>query len=318
MGDVLTTPLVWLFAGVFAILGASSLLGRRLAARDPGTDAKKTATIANLRERITAWWVIVGVLAGAFLMGEAAVLVLFALVSFWCLREFLSLTPTPKADHYALAAAFYLVLPAQYLLLWNERFVIFAIAIPVYGFLGLPVLSALMGETRDFLQRVSKVQWAVMLAVYCTSHVPALLILDFPDQPLTGFGLLAFLLLVVQGSDVLQYTFGKLFGKHPVAPSVSPNKTWEGLLLGGAAATALGAALWWITPFPPLGAAAMALVLVIAGFFGGLVLSAVKRSLGAKDWGTMVEGHGGMLDRMDSLAFSAPLFFHLTNFFFTG
>ncbi len=318
MGDVLATPLVWLFAGVFAILGASSLLGMRLAARDDGSDAKKSATIANLRERIAAWWVIVAILAGAFLLGPAATLVLFGLVSFWCLREFLSLTPTPKADHYALAAAFYLVLPAQYLLLWHERFVIFAIAIPVYGFLGLPVLSALMGETRDFLQRVSKVQWAVMLAVYCTSHVPALLILDFPGQPATGFGLLAFLLLVVQGSDVLQYIFGKLFGKHPVAPSISPNKTWEGLLLGGAAAVALGAGLWWITPFPPLGAALMALVLVVAGFFGGLVLSAVKRSLGAKDWGTMVEGHGGMLDRMDSLAFSAPLFFHLTNYFFTG
>jgi phosphatidate cytidylyltransferase len=155
-----------------------------------------------------------------------------------------------------------------------------------------------------------------MLAVYCLAHAPALLILEIPGHAVGGFGLIAFLLLVVQFSDVAQYTVGKLAGRRRLAPAISPNKTWEGLIGGGLAATLLGGALHGLTPFGPLGALAMAAVLVAAGALGGLVLSAVKRSLGAKDWGTMVEGHGGMLDRVDSLAFAAPLFFHLTNYFF--
>ena len=204
------------------------------------------------------------------------------------------------------------------MLLWDDWYGLFAIAIPVYGFLLLPLIAVLSGETRDFLPRIAKVQWGLMLAVYCASHAPALLILDVPGARAGSLGLLAFLLLVVQGSDVLQYVFGKTLGRRKIAPRVSPNKTWEGFLGGGAAATLLGGALWWLTPFTPAGALAMAAAVVAAGFAGGLVLSAVKRSLGAKDWGTMVEGHGGMLDRMDSLAFAAPIFFHLTRYFFAG
>jgi phosphatidate cytidylyltransferase len=144
------------------------------------------------------------------------------------------------------------------------------------------------------------------------------LLLAVPGAPAGNFGLLAFLLIVAQGSDVLQYVFGKTLGRRKIAPRVSPAKTWEGFLGGGAAAVLLGGGLWWLTPFSPVEAMAMALAVVLAGFAGGLVLSAVKRSLGAKDWGSMVEGHGGMLDRMDSLAFAAPIFFHLTRYFFTG
>jgi phosphatidate cytidylyltransferase len=115
---------------------------------------------------------------------------------------------------------------------------------------------------------------------------------------------------------VLQYVFGKLAGRHKVAPSVSPAKTWEGLIGGVASATALGAALWWITPFSPLQAAGLAFVACLMGFLGGLVFSAIKRDCGVKDWGRMIEGHGGMLDRLDSVIFAAPIFFHLTRFWF--
>ena len=121
--------------------------------------------------------------------------------------------------------------------------------------------------------------------------------------------MLFFLLAVVQFSDVMQYVFGKLFGRRKIAPLVSPSKTWEGLLGGGAAAVLAGAGLWWITPFSPVAAALMAGVIVIAGFLGGLSLSAIKRSMGAKDWGTMVRGHGGVLDRMDSVCFAAAAVF---------
>jgi phosphatidate cytidylyltransferase len=313
MAELLSRPLVALFLGLFLLLAVATAVGNRLARR--GNDAtEQAATLANLGERITSWWAIVAILAGAFLAGPLATILLFALVSFWCLREFTSLTPTPVADHYALAAAFYLFLPLQYLLLWDDWYGLFTIAIPVYGFLLLPLISVLSGETRDFLPRIAKVQWALMLAVYCASHAPAVLLLDIPRAPAGNFGLLAFLLLVVQGSDVLQYVFGKTMGRRRIAPRVSPNKTWEGFLGGGAVATLLGGGLWWLTPFSPV----QALAVVLAGFAGGLVLSAVKRSLGAKDWGSMVEGHGGMLDRMDSLAFAAPIFFHLTRFYFTG
>lgn len=310
VAGLVARPLVVLFFGLFACLAAATVTGRVLASR-----RGRTATLTNLGDRITSWWVMVTLLALAFALGPAATILLFALVSFWCLREFTSLTPTPVADHYALAAAFYLFLPLQYALLWSDWYGLFAIAIPVYGFLLLPLISTLSGDTADFLPRIAKIQWALMLAVYCTSHVPAVLLLDIPAAPAGNFGLLAFLLLVVQGSDVLQYVFGKTLGRRKVAPRVSPNKTWEGLLGGGGAAVLVGGALWWLTPFTPFEALAMAVAVVAAGFAGGLVLSAVKRSLGAKDWGSMVEGHGGMLDRVDSLAFAAPIFFHLTRYF---
>ena len=123
--------------------------------------------------------------------------------------------------------------------------------------------------------------------------------------------LVVFLLLTVQSSDVFQYIWGKLLGRHALSKQISPSKTVEGLVGGVLSATVMGAALWWITPFSPVEAAFVALVINTLGFFGGFVLSAIKRDRGVKDWGHLIEGHGGMLDRVDSLAFSAPVFFHL-------
>jgi phosphatidate cytidylyltransferase len=156
-----------------------------------------------------------------------------------------------------------------------------------------------------------------MTCVYCLSHVPALLTLNIPDYEGRQLLLVAFLVFVVQGSDVLQYVWGKLFGKNKIAPTLSPSKTVEGFLGGALSATALGAALWWITPFTVLQAAAMGLVITLMGFFGGLVMSAIKRDRGVKDWGTLIEGHGGMLDRLDSVVFAAPIFFHLIRYYHT-
>ena len=305
---------VVLFAIVLAILVAGSVVGAVLARRV--RDEAGLATVRNLNARVRAWWFMVAVFAIAFLLGPTVTLILFALTSFYCLREFITLTPTRPADHRAVATAFYLFIPLQYYLIGIDWPTLFAIAIPVYAFLLLPVLSALSGDTANFLERTAKIQWGLMLTVYCISHAPALLILDIPGHEGDNFLWLFFLIAVVQLSDVLQYVFGKLYGKRQVAPRVSPSKTWEGLIGGGASAVLIGAALFWITPFSPLQAGAMALAIVVAGFCGGLVLSAIKRSLGAKDWGSMIEGHGGALDRMDSVTFAAPIFFHLTNYFF--
>lgn len=306
----MTEKMTLLIGGVFALLSLASIVGFVLSRRKPGE------TVVNLNARIKAWWAMVAVFSVAFFVGKELTIALFALTSFFCLREFLSITPTRAEDHRAIAVAFYLFIPLQYWLIWDEWQTLFTILIPVWAFLLLPVLAVLKGETEDFMARTARIQWALMLAVFCISHAPALLILKFPGYEGQNFLLLFFLITVVQLSDVLQYVFGKLFGRHKVAPRVSPAKTWEGLLGGGLAATAVGAALWWITPFAPWQAALMALAIVLAGFCGGLVLSAVKRSLGAKDWGTMIEGHGGVLDRMDSVSFAAPVFFHLANYFF--
>lgn len=304
-----------LFAGVLGVLLTASLAARVLAARAAG--GADDPLVRNLSQRVSAWWVMVALLGAAFSLGFHGVLVLFALASFQATREFLTLTYTRRADHYALLAVFFLVLPVQYWLIGIEWYAVYSIFIPVYGFLLLPILSAFRGDPKRYLDRVAEVQWAMMTCIYCLSHVPALLTLEVPGYEGRGLLLVAFLVLVVQGSDVLQYVAGKLFGRTKVAPTLSPSKTVEGLVGGVAAATLLGAALWWITPFAPLQAAAMALVISIMGFLGGLVMSAIKRDRGVKDWGMLIEGHGGVLDRLDSVIFSAPIFFHLTRYFYT-
>lgn len=306
---------VLLFAGIGGILVLAStvaaLLRWRIAHGQPH------AVIDNLVSRINAWWVMVIAIGLAFIFGKTGVLVLFYLISFYALREFLSLAYTRRADHNAMTAAFFIALPAQYFLIWIEWYGLYSIFIPVYAFLILPILAALGGDTKRFLERTSKVQWGLMICVYCISHVPALLTLNIPGYEGRHLLLIAFLVLVVQGSDVLQYIWGKLLGKRKVAPELSPSKTWEGLIGGVLSATALGAALYWITPFNPWQAALIAFTICLMGFFGGLVMSAIKRDRGVKDWGHMIEGHGGMLDRLDSVVFAAPIFFHVIRYWWT-
>ncbi len=304
-----------IFASIGATLVLASVVGfllkRRRAPDQPH------GAIDNLNARIRAWWVMVLVIGLAFVFGRAGVIVLFLFVSFFALREFMSLTYTRRGDHDALATSFFIVLPLQYWFVWSGWYGLYSIFIPVYAFLVLPILSALSGDTMRFLERAAKVQWGLMVCVFCISHVPALLTLDIPGFEGRNLLLIVFLVLVVQSSDVLQYIWGKLFGRHRFAPDVSPSKTLEGLIGGVASATAIGAALWWITPFKPWQSALIALAINVMGFLGGLVMSAIKRDRGVKDWGDMIEGHGGMLDRLDSVVFAAPVFFHVTRYWWT-
>ena len=275
------------------------------------------AVIDNLNARINAWWVMILIIFAAAALGFYGVIGLFFVISFMALREFLSLLYIRRGDHLALAACFYVILPIQYILVAIDWFSMFTIFIPVYGFLFLPILSALLGDTAHFLDRSTKVQWALMISVFCISHIPAILTLDiegFEDKKLL---LMIFLILVVQSSDVLQYVWGKLFGKHKIAPKLSPSKTVEGFVGGVVSASVLGGLLYWLTPFDPVQAVLMSLLICLMGFLGGLVMSAMKRSMGVKDWGNMISGHGGMLDRMDSLCFAAPIFFHVVRYYWT-
>lgn len=304
--------LLTVFAAVFAALAVSSTIAAVLKWRlAPGAS---TAVVDNLNARINAWWWMVGVLAVAFLIGEGGIIVLFALISFQALREFISLTHTRRGDHRALMWCFFFFLPLQYLLVATHWYGLFSILIPVYAFLLLPISSTLGRDAERFLERAAKVQWGLMICVYCISHVPALLCLEIPGFEGRNAQLIVFLILTVQSSDVFQYVWGKLLGKHKLSPAISPSKTVEGLVGGVLTATALGAALYWLTPFAVWQAALVALTINIVGFFGGFVLSAIKRDRGVKDWGTLIEGHGGMLDRVDSISFSAPIFFHIIRY----
>lgn len=301
-----------LLAGVTGILVLASVVGLFLKLRV--AQGSPHAVIDNLNARIKAWWMMVGIIGLALLAGRAGVIVLFAFASFVALREYVTITPTRRGDHLALVMSFFVVLPFQYLLIWIEWYGLFSIFIPVYAYLILPILAALSGDARNFMQRTAEIQWGLMIGVFCISHVPALLILDIPGYEDRNAFLLVFLVLVVQSSDVLQYVWGKLFGRRRIAPELSPSKTVEGFAGGVASATALGTALWWITPFSIGAAALISLVIALMGFLGGLVMSAIKRDRGVKDWGEMIEGHGGMLDRFDSICFSAPVFFHIVRY----
>ncbi len=304
----------WLYGGVLFLLLVSTLIGRILKIRHR-TDASR-ATIDNLNARIRAWWKMSAIFAAAVVLGRVGSLVLFGIISFLAMREYMTLVPTRRGDHRTLFWSFFLIMPLQYYLIGIQWYLLFAIMIPVLACIYIPPSIAIAGDTEHFLERASKIQFGTMVCVYSLSHLPALLLLNIPGFEEHDARLLLYLVIVDQMSDVLQYVWGKLIGKHKIAWRVSPNKTWEGFAGGVASATALGTALWWATPFTPLQSAGMSLMICILGFNGGLVMSAIKRDIGIKDFGVVVEGHGGILDRIDSLCFAAPIFFHLVRYYF--
>lgn len=309
----MTDNALFLLAGVLGVLVFATVVGRVLQVRSKETDPE--GPIANLNARINAWWIMVAVMAVAFLAGDIGVILLFAVCSFAALREFLTLTNTKTSDHLALALAFFVAIPLQYVSVAMNWYGFYSIFIPVYAFLLMPIASALRGETDNFLIRVAEAQWALMVSVFCISHVPALVTLNIAGYEGKNLFLIFFLVVVVQFSDVMQYVWGKLFGKHKIAPKLSPSKTVEGLVGGVLSASLLGAGLFWITPFTIWQAALLSVVITLMGFFGGLVMSAIKRDRGVKDWGHVIAGHGGFIDRLDSVIFSAPIFFHIVRFY---
>lgn len=305
----------WLVGGVLALLVVSSIAGGVLS-KTVQTDQGR-ATVQNLNARIRAWWMMVAVFGLAMATGGLGSIILFALTSFLALREFITLTPTRPGDHRTLFWIFFIILPLQYYLIAIKWYALFSIMIPVYAFLFVPLRSAMAGDCERFLERTAKIQWGLMICVYCVSYVPALLSLEISHYQGQNGKLMFYFVLVAQISDVLQYVWGKTLGRHKIAPNVSPSKTWEGFIGGILSATLIGMGLWWATPYTPLQSAGMSLTITLMGFGGGLVMSAIKRDRGVKDYGSMLAGHGGVMDRIDSLCFAAPVFFHLTRFYFT-
>ncbi|MBN1396049.1 MAG: phosphatidate cytidylyltransferase [Pirellulales bacterium] len=308
-----------LIGAVLVLLGAAEVIVWALRRNPSGNiDA---AILETFRLRVHAWWILLATLATAFLLGHVVTVVLFGLISFWALREFITLTPTRPGDHTTLFLVFTVVPLLQYVLVGLGAYGLYIIFIPVYVFLLIPPMIALSGDYKRFLERTAKIQVGLLICVYCLSYAPALLTLKLPELApgVADSGgnvrLLFFFVLVVQLSDALQYAWSQSPNKHVIVPTINTTRTWEGLLGGTASVTLIAAALWWATPFhgPKWWmAAAMGAVISLMCFAGGITMSAIKRDRGVSDFGTLVEGHGGVLDRIDSLCFAAPVFFHCT------
>ena len=312
-----------LFLVVFGVLALITLWavvrGLREAHHD-GTEAQARKMAARqLRALLQTSWAMATVFWVSWALGDTMATVLFALVSFLTLREFITLSPTRRGDHRSLVLAFFVVLPLQFIIVGSRSFDLFSVFIPVYVFLALPVVSALANDPERFLERSAKLQWGIMVCVYGMSHVPALLLLDFPQYEGKGAFLVFFLVLVVQTCMVVQHLVGRRLPHRPVAPQVSQSFQWASWLAGVGVGGVLGGLLSFITPFKPGQALGMALLACVAGSLGHLVMKALKRDRGITNWGMQgqsVTGAGGLLDRVDALCFAAPVFFHSVRWYF--
>ncbi len=307
-------PTLWALAGwlVLALL-VLTVVGEVLERFLPVGRGNKV--FKNINDRILAWWVMVVVLIGALALGKGGVIALFLVISFAALREFLSLTNTRLADSWALAAAFFFVLPVQYIAVGMDWPGVLSMFIPVYAFLFMPMLAALRGEPHSFLIRVAETQWSLMVSVFCVSHLPALVNLQIPGFEGRAALLILFFMTIVQGSDTIQYLWGRSFGKRQIASELSPSKTVEGLAAGTVGAAVLAALIFWITPFAWWQAALLGAVIFVMGFFGALVMAAIKRDRGIREWGPLMNAQGGVTDRLDTAIFAAPVFYYLVQFF---
>ena len=289
---------------VSALLVIASLIRWRLKRKNPQVD------YTELRQRIQSWWWMIAILFGVLLAPTNISITFFALLSFIALKEFFSIVPTRQADRRVLLWAYYAI-PVQYYWVATQWYGMFLIFIPIYVFLFLPMRAVFIGETKGFIRSLGTIHWAVMLAVLCISHIAYLLQLPVKNEQAGALGLVLFLIFITQFNDVCQYIWGKTLGKHKIIPKVSPKKTWEGFIGGVVTVTLIsGLVAPYLTPLTTLQGFVAGTLIAISGFVGDVVISAVKRDLVIKDSGNLIPGHGGLLDRVDSLIYTAPLFFH--------
>jgi phosphatidate cytidylyltransferase len=301
---------VYATAGIYAVLILATLIVWLLRRKHPGEKH------LELDQRTRSWWWMIGAFTLAVLLNRTVAIVFLGFISYLALKEYLSLIPTRRIDRSVLLFA-YLTIPIQFYWAATDWYGMFVVFVPVWMFLFFPALMAVKGETDGFLRAVGTLSWGVMMTVFTLSHMAMLLVSgDAVNKVAGGVGLLLFLVILTQFNDVAQYCWGKL-GSHKVTPKVSPKKTWEGLI-GGVATTIGVAALIgpYLTPMDHTWSAVAGGVIGIAGFLGDITMSAVKRDLGVKDMSGLIPGHGGILDRVDSLTYAAPAFAHFFRYFF--
>lgn len=301
---------VYATSGVWVLLVVATVIVLVMRARHPGE-------YGELVDRTASWWWMIGAFTFAIAVSKTVALVFLGFISYLALKEYLSLIPTRRIDRGLLLFA-YLAIPLQYYWAAIDWYGMFIVFVPVWLFLFFPSLMALRGDTRGFLPAVGTLSWGLMLTVFALSHLAMLLVSGGVYNPVaSGVGLLFFVVVLTQFNDVAQYTWGKLLGRHQVTPTVSPNKTWAGLIGGVLTTVAIAAALGpYLTPMSALWSALAGGVIGVAGFLGDVTISAMKRDLGVKDTGGLIPGHGGILDRVDSLTYAAPAFFHFYRYFF--
>jgi phosphatidate cytidylyltransferase len=303
--------------GIFALLAAGTAIIWALRRAHPERD------YTELFQRTKSWWLMAAIFTAAVLVNRVAGLAFLGVVSFLALKEYLSIIPTRRADRRVLFFL-YLAIPIQYYWVaigWYGMFIIF---VPVYMLLFLPLPMLVIGQTQGFLRAVGTLHWGLMVTVFSLSHAAYTLMLPLAPaarggwaDPHVGPALMIYLVVLTQLNDVAQYVWGKLLGRRKIMPAVSPNKTWEGFLGGVVTSAALSAALGpWLTPIDAGGAAILGAILGVAGFVGDVTVSALKRDLGLKDTSQFLPGHGGVLDRVDSLTYTAPLFLHYVRYFY--
>lgn len=303
----------WIFTTMLMALTAATVVGQML--RRQNELGVNPAVVEQFNLRVRAWWMLTAMLAVGYMFDSPkATVVLFGFLSVWALREFITITPTRMADHRTLSWVFFVFTPLQFYLVATDNYEAFSILIPVYAFLFIPARIALAGDFKRYLERCTTIQTGLMICVYCLSYAPAMLSLRPADSD--PYLLLLFFFIITALSDAFHYVCEKLMGKHLIAPAISQNKTWEGFLGGLGCASLCGMALYWASPFPnqPALAAMAAAVISAMGYCGGLTMSAIKRDRGVKDYGTLLAGHSGLLDRIDSICFAAPVFYHLTRY----
>ena len=301
---------LWFLTGLYAILVAASIAIRMIRPKMSEDDYRE------LYLRIRSWWIMITVFSLALALSRKASLVFFGVISFLALKEYFSIIPTRRADRRILFWA-YLCIPFQYIWAANGRYGMFLVFIPVYAFLLLPLRMIIIGETKDFLRGLSTIHWGLMTTVFSISHVAFLLVLSEYNPAFSGAGLVLYLAFLTQFNDVAQFIWGKTLGRRKILPKVSPNKTWAGFIGGIGTTTLLGGLLGpLLTPMNWKMSLAAGILIGVGGFIGDVTISALKRDLEIKDTGNMLPGHGGILDRIDSLTYTAPLFFHFIFFFY--
>ncbi|PNY83525.1 phosphatidate cytidylyltransferase [Staphylococcus agnetis] len=296
--------------GLFVVLVISTIISQILLRKSPSDVTQ------NIWMRIKSWWVMCIIFSLALVIHKTVSLVFMAFLCFIALKEYFSLIPTNRSHRLVYLWA-YLTIPVQFILIYNGLYGFFIIFIPVYIFLLIPIQALIVGETKGFLHSMATIQWGIMFFVFGLSHLAYLIVLPGLDSTVSGASLVLFLVILTQANDVFQYISGKLFGKRKIIPKVSPNKTWAGFIGGVILTTILATILGpLLTPFSLLGMLVAGVYISISGFIGDVNISALKRDLNIKDTSQAIPGHGGVLDRVDSLTYTAPLFFHFTRFFY--
>jgi len=301
--------ILWTIGGIYALLVLASAILWLL--------KKRNIELTEVEQRVRSWWVMATIFVIAISISKNISLAFFGFISFLALKEYFSIIPTRRADRRILFWA-YLAIPIQYYWIATEWYGMFIIFIPVYMFLYLPMRMVIIGDTKDFLRAAGTLHWGMMMMVFSLSHLAYLLVLDLKaDTGPGGSGLVLFLVVLTQLNDVSQFLWGKTLGKRKIVPKVSPNKTWEGFL-GGVATTTIiaGAIAPILTPMNWQVGLLLGSVISMTGFIGDVTVSALKRDLAIKDSGQLIPGHGGILDRVDSLTYTAPIFFHITRYFY--